>query len=87
VGYFSTFLACWFLSLQVGVVVISSKQQQQKPMVVQQSWAAFFSQLLLHCRELLYPGLAGQGLQLVAEDLLDELDASQASEQLLLTEE
>ena len=67
-------------------MVISSKQQQQKPMLVQQSWAAFFSQLLLHSRELLYPGHAGQGLLLVAEDLLDELDASQASEQLLHTE-
>ena len=69
------------------VVLISSLQQQQKPMVVQQSRAAFFSQLLLHCQELLYPGQAGQGLLLVAEDLLDELDASQASEKLLPTEE
>ena len=43
--------------------------------------------LLLHCQELLYPGQDGQGLLLLAEDLLDELDASQASEQLLLTEE
>jgi hypothetical protein len=56
-------------------------------MLVQQSWAAFFSQLLLHSRELLYPGHAGHGLQLVAEDLLDELDASQASEHLLHTED